>query len=120
MLLNVSDDFDASPGGTLASDFFAVRIDREQLSSRRKFSRAVRPILVAVAIPYVLGWGDVESRLNCEVQVYRRTDEQVVAHYQYTRETEALNHFHSLQNRLAVMSVSDFCAQLGIPAHRVK
>lgn len=105
---------------SMAAEFFAVRVEREELSRRRKAWRAARPILTALVVPYIFGWGDAESRLNCEVQVYRLSDSHVVARYIYTRETEALSHLHSLESRIAEMPLPDLCAQLGIPAHRIK
>ena len=103
-----------------ASDYFDVRIEREQLTPTHKTWRAATPILLSFVSPLLFGWGGDEATLNCEVQIYRRSDEHVVATYRHDRETQALAHFHSIESRLAEMTLSDFCAQFGIPAHRVK
>lgn len=96
-----------------AEDYYRVVVERESVG---RMTRLVRSVVATATILIPVYWllDNQEPRLRTTVRVVRKHDGQVVAEYEYNRESEAMQHARDLDDRMKRMPYRAFSDDLGV------
>lgn len=101
----------------VASRWFGVRGEYEDLEPARKFWEILKHIVIGVATIGLLD--PLDPKRRCMVVLYRRDNGRVVLNYECNRASEMEDHALWLASRLPTTHVFDLCRELGLSTDHV-